>query len=123
MVSSAKKAPHREQLLAMAIEAAKKKQRDGARVIFKQVLRQDPHNIRAMMWLAKLARNDKERRHWLEQVLAIDPDNELARRKLDEMAYEETATTNRTLFVVGVSIIAVLVVVGGILLLVSLNSG
>ncbi|RMG88518.1 MAG: hypothetical protein D6712_03480 [Chloroflexi bacterium] len=123
MVSSTKKAPHREQLLAMAIEAAKKKQRDGARVIFKQVLHQDPHNIRAMMWLAKLARNDKERRHWLEQVLAIDPDNELARRKLDEMAYEETASTNRTLFVVGVSIVAVLVVVGGILLLVSLNSG
>jgi Tfp pilus assembly protein PilF len=94
--------PNREQLLQMAVNAAKAGNKDGARVMLRQVLSEDRRNERAMLWLAKIARSSRERRQWLERVLDINPDNEQARSQLRRMDYEISARQNRTLLIYGV---------------------
>ena len=119
---SAKKAsgqPNREELLQLAIRAAKNNQTDGARVMLRQILQQDNRNERAMMWLAKLAHSQKERKHWLRQVLVVNPDNEIAMRKLEDMEYNQSAQMNRTLLMVGLSVAAVVLVLVVIFILVA----
>ena len=111
--------PNREELLQMGIRAAKDGNTDGARIFFEQVLSQDKRNERAMMWMAKIATDNKaERKKWLEKTLEINPDNVQARDALKKMAYVRSANENRTLLmfgmVVGVLIVLALVVVIGL---------
>lgn len=101
--------PNREELLQMAIEAARAGQKDGARVIFRQILEQDRRNQRAMMWMAKLADTKAERVHWLEMVVTAYPDNTNARKELNRIQYRRAARENRTLVIFG--IIAVVLIV------------
>lgn len=104
------KAPNREELLQMAIDAAKAGQKEGARIMFRQILAEDKRNERAMMWMAKLADSKTERTQWLQKVLTINPDNTIARQSLDRIRYTGAASENRTLIIFGV-VAAVLVVV------------
>jgi thioredoxin-like negative regulator of GroEL len=94
--------PNREQLLQMAINTAKAGNKDGARVMLRQVLSEDKRNDRAMMWMAQIARNNKERRQWLVRVLDINPDNEQAKKQLKRMDYQTSAQQNRVLLIFGV---------------------
>ena len=114
--------PNREELLQMGIRAAKDGNSDGARIFFEQVLNQDKQNERAMMWMAKIASDNKaERKKWLEKTLEVNPDNLQARDALKKMAYVRSATENRTLLtfgmVIGVLIVLALVVVIGMVVL------
>ena len=102
--------PNREELLQMAIQAAKTGQKDGARMMFRQVLEADRRNERAMMWLAKLADNKEERVQWLQKALEVNPENTAARQTLNTIKYKRAASEGRTLFLFGV-IVAILVVV------------
>ena len=54
--------PNREELLQLAIRAAKEGNVDSARMMFDQILAQDKKNERAMMWMAKLAEKKSERK-------------------------------------------------------------
>jgi len=101
--------PNREELLQMAINAAKNQQAEGARVMFRQILSQDKNNERAMMWMAKLATSKRERVQWLQRALKVNPNNSTARDALSQMEYKEKASQNRILFLGGV-ILAVVVV-------------
>jgi Tfp pilus assembly protein PilF len=114
--------PNREELLQMGIRAAKDGNNDGARMFFEQVLNQDKRNERAMMWMAKIATDNKaERKKWLEKTLEINPDNLQAREALKKMAYVRSAGENRTLLifgiVVGVLIVLAIVVFIGLVVL------
>ncbi len=102
--------PNREELLQLAIDAARRGQKDGARVMFRQILEQDKRNERAMMWMAKLADSKSERIKWLEATLTVNPDNTQARQALERIRYAGAATENRTLVVFGV-VAAVLIFV------------
>src|SRR5664279_448836 len=95
-------APNREELLQMAISAARGGNKRPARLMFEQVLKQDKDNERAMMWLAKLAESNAERREWLTRVLNVNPNNDTARNALKKMAYKRSARDNRTLLTFGV---------------------
>jgi cytochrome c-type biogenesis protein CcmH/NrfG len=103
--------PNREELLQLAIRAAKAGQKDGARVMFRQILQQDKRNERAMMWMAKLSSSQKERTQWLNRVLSVNPDNSAARDALNKMQYKESASQNRTLVLFGI-ITAAIVIIG-----------
>ncbi len=94
--------PNREELLHLAIQAARAGNKKPARLMFEQVLKQDINNERAMMWLAKLADSKTERREWLQRVLNVNPNNEPARDALSKMAYKRSARDNRTLLTFGV---------------------
>ena len=95
-------APNREELLQMAISAARGGNKRPARLMFEQVLKQDKDNERAMMWLAKLSESHAERREWLVRVLNVNPNNDTARNALKKMAYKRSARDNRTLLTFGV---------------------
>jgi thioredoxin-like negative regulator of GroEL len=102
--------PNREELIQMAITAARNNQKDGARMMFRQVLEQDRRNERAMMWMAKLSDTKAERVQWLQKVINVNPNNMSAKQTLQRIQYTGAARENRTLFVFGV-IVAVLIVV------------
>ena len=93
--------PNREELLMMAETTAKRGQREPARMMFRRVLEQDKRNERAMIWLARLAKTQKERQQWLERIVAINPHNEVAQKQLDKMAYRHAAKENRALLLYG----------------------
>lgn len=120
MVADSNQQPNREQLLQMAINAAKSGNRDGARMMLRQVLSEDKRNERAMMWMANIARSKAERRQWLERVLDVNPDHEQARSLLKKMEYQASAQQNRTILifgvVVGVLVVLMIVVVVALLL-------
>ena len=115
MASESNQQPNREQLLQMAINSAKSGNKDGARVMLRQVLAEDKRNERAMLWMANISRNKAESRQWLERVLNTNPDNEQARKLLNKMDYQTSAQQNRVLLifgvVVGVLFVLLLVVV------------
>lgn len=120
MASESNQQPNREQLLQMAINSAKSGNKDGARVMLRQVLTEDKRNERAMLWMANVSRNKAESRQWLERVLDINPDNEQAQRLLKKMDYQASAQQNRMLLifgvVVGVLFVLLLVVVVALVL-------
>ncbi len=110
--------PNREELFHMAYAAAKKGQRNGAKMMLRRILAEDKKNIRAMMLLARLS-GGKERREWYERVLDVDPDFDDALDELEKMDYQLAAKRNMTLYKVGVISGAVLVVVVALLIIVS----
>ncbi len=95
-------APNREELLQLAINAARAGNKRPARLMFEEVLKEDKNNERAMMWLAKIAESKAERREWLKRVLNVNPNNETARDALKQMAYRRSAKDNRVLLTFGV---------------------
>ncbi|MBZ0296133.1 MAG: tetratricopeptide repeat protein [Anaerolineae bacterium] len=107
--TGSEKEPNREELLQMAIRTAKAGNREGARVMLRQVLSEDKRNERAIMWMAKISSSKGERRQWLERALEINPDNGQAKATLKKMQYRRSARENRTLLIFGV-VVGVLVV-------------
>ena len=98
-----------EELLQLAIRAVKSGQKEGARVMLRQLYSRDKRNETVMIWLAKVSRNQTERTKWLKQILEINPENETAQRTLAKMKYKQEAEENRTLLIFG-SIAAVMVI-------------
>ncbi len=101
-MSSSSNQPNREELLQMAIRSAKAGNKEGARVMFRQVLSEDKRNERAMIWMAQIATTKAERKQWLERVISINPDNDQARQALKKIAYKRSSRENRTLLIFGV---------------------
>lgn len=97
----ANKQTSNEELLQMAIRAAKDGQKEGARMMLRQVYNRDKRNETAIMWLAKTATSKKERRDWLTKALELNPTNETAKKALDKMSYQEAANQNKTLILFG----------------------
>ena len=108
--------PNREELLQLAINAARGGNKRPARLMFEQVLKQDKNNERAMMWLAKIADSKAERREWLERALRVNPNNEQARDALKSIAYKKSAKDNRVLLTFGV-LAAVLIILAVVIVL------
>jgi hypothetical protein len=104
-----------EDLLQLAIKAAKEGQKEGARVMFRQIHSRDKRNETAIMWLAKIATTEKERISWLTKALELNPTNDAAKKALDKMNYRDQANQNKTLLLFGgiaaFMIITVIVVV------------
>jgi hypothetical protein len=103
----------------MAVRSAKTGQYSAARVMFRQLLSQDKHDERAMLWLAKLASTTRERRQWLDLVIRTNPDNHTAIKALERLDYEQAAARNRRLLMVALGVGAVLIILVSILLILS----
>jgi tetratricopeptide (TPR) repeat protein len=78
-------------LADQGIAALQSGQSEQARELLTQSLQLDPHNIRAWLWLSGAVDSPDEQRYCLEQVLALDPHHEAARRGLQSLAPEQTA--------------------------------
>jgi DNA-directed RNA polymerase subunit RPC12/RpoP len=72
-------------LLIRGIAAAKAKEKDEARFYLEWVLRTDANRqqrTKAWLWLSKISDDPTEKRNCLEETLALEPANPLARRGL-----------------------------------------
>jgi hypothetical protein len=71
-----------DQLLREGIAAAKSGQRERACDLLMRVVEQDEENILAWLWLSDVVDSLDDREICLENVLALDPDHEAARKGL-----------------------------------------
>jgi hypothetical protein len=74
------------ELLKQGIAACKAGRKAEARALLEQVIEQDDHNEAAWLWMSGAVDTDEDRQICLENVLTINPDNELARRGLERLA-------------------------------------
>lgn len=61
-----------------------------AKQCFLQALVHDEENESAWLWLASMASSEDEKRSYLGRVLRIDPDNESARKQMDDFLARES---------------------------------
>ena len=71
------------ELRQQGIREAKAGHKDEARELLQQSIRLDPDNEAAWLWLASVARDNRERVFCLEKLLEINPENDTARKALD----------------------------------------
>lgn len=72
-------------LLVQGISAAKAGKREEARLLLAKVVSKDSGNERAWLWLSGVVDSDENRRLCLENVLALNPDNRLAKKGLERL--------------------------------------
>ncbi len=82
-----------QSILQLGIEAARAGDKAEARELFRLVTREDPGNAQGWLWLAGVAEDREEKRAALEQVVQIDPSNELARKGLAALGGAAAART------------------------------
>lgn len=115
--------PNLEKLLQMGITAAKQGNRDGARMLLRQVLDDDKKNDRAWLWMAYVAEDGLKRRQYLETALKINPYNKAARKALRKITARKSLREQRTLIVGMVFLLLILVVSAFICLVALIGSG
>lgn len=74
--------------LREAVEKIRAGDRESGRRLLIEILRADPQNEQAWLWLAITFRDPEKRRESLERVLKLNPDNQQAKKllqKLDEI--------------------------------------
>jgi tetratricopeptide (TPR) repeat protein len=81
-----------EEVLRQGIAAAKAGQRERARDLLMQVVEQNEGNLPAWLWLSGVLDSLEDQVICLENVLALDPDNQAARKGLAWLR-EQQATT------------------------------
>lgn len=79
-----------ESILQLGIEAARDGNKDEARSLFRLLTRQEPQNAQAWLWLAGVAENRSERQAALEQVITLDPGNDMALKGLQALGVRPT---------------------------------
>lgn len=105
--------PNLEQLMRLGIETARAGHKTNARVIFRQVLDEDPDNERALLWLAAVADDSIERLRYLNTVLNVNPNNETALEQIEKMKQrKETSNTKVIRYgFFGLTLIMILVII------------
>lgn len=83
-------------LRQQGIQAAKAGQKEEARQLLQQSIRMEPDNEAAWLWLASVARDNRERVFCLQKLLEINPQNETARKALEAATPAPTPTTTQT---------------------------
>ena len=74
------------ELLKQGMAAAKAGDKVKARRLLARVVHQDKYNETGWLWLAGAVESDDERRAYLEKVLEINPDNQLARKGIETLS-------------------------------------
>jgi hypothetical protein len=79
-------------LLERGVTALKEERKAEARGLLEQVLAQDERNETAWLWMSGVVDTDTERRICLENVLAINPNNGIAKRGLERLGISQRMT-------------------------------
>lgn len=81
-------APNLEQMLDQSIAAYKIDDMVKASKLLAQVIKQDPNNERAWLWISGIVATDAERLFCIKRLLAINPENELAKHGLTLLPHD-----------------------------------
>ncbi|MCS6841473.1 MAG: DUF3592 domain-containing protein [Roseiflexus sp.] len=74
-----------DQILNAAITAIRAGETERGRVLLAQVLRANPSCESAWLWMATIAETPQQKHECLERALAINPQNSIARRRLQSL--------------------------------------
>jgi Tfp pilus assembly protein PilF len=74
-----------KQTLDEAIQAIQYGDRATGKHLLAQVLRANPQNIRAWLWMSEVADTEERQRECLQRVVALDPPNQAARARLAQL--------------------------------------
>lgn len=107
-----------EQMLQLAARALQAGNKEGARMMFRQVYERDNRNERALYGLARVAKTPAERTQYLKRLLKVNPQHEGARTLMKKLRYKRAANENRTLLIGGAAVVTLIVLVVAIVLLV-----
>ncbi len=77
------------------IRSAKAGNKDEARELLQQSIRLDPRNEAAWLWLASVARDNRERVFSLQKLLEINPNNDTARKALEAATQAPPSSVRR----------------------------
>lgn len=77
-----------DETLQKGIRAARRGYKEPARQLLAQVLRADPDNEEAWLWLSRVADTPEQRADCLRHVLSINPDNRWAAEQLEALQAE-----------------------------------
>ena len=83
-----------EEWINKAVELAKAKRYDDARALAVRVIREDGRNTKALWIVASVTKSLNERRNALKALLRLQPDNQHARRMLQDIEQEYSANIN-----------------------------
>jgi HJR/Mrr/RecB family endonuclease len=81
---------------AHAIAAIRAGRRAEGQALLKELLANDPHDIKVLFWMTEAADTASERRDYLKHILEIDPTNELAIRGLKLVGESATIDSSIT---------------------------
>jgi hypothetical protein len=82
-------------LLREAIAAVKAGDKARGRALLARVLQVDPRNEQAWMWMSEVVETDERRAYCLRRVLAINPENESAKKGLQSLTWEPIQRAER----------------------------
>jgi hypothetical protein len=75
--------------LGRAIDAIRSGDTETGKRLLSEVIRNDPRNEAAWLWMSSVVDTDEQRRACLERVLVINPQNQTARRGLEALAQKQ----------------------------------
>ena len=110
--------PNLEQLLQLGIQAARKGNKAGARVMLQQVIDGDQTNERAWLWMAAIAETSEDRRRYLNAVLRLNPEHPTALRELEKLNRKQVSSNTQVIRygMMGLLVLLVLIVIAVALL-------
>lgn len=71
--------------LEQAIRLIKSGDKSSARDLFLEILKTDPKNSQAWLWMSAVVETDELRQECLEEVLKLDPNNQTAKKGLERL--------------------------------------
>lgn len=77
-----------KQYILQGINAARAKQQDQARQLFQNAIRLDPQNETAWAWMSTVAKDNRERLFCFQELLKINPNNEVAHKGLKQLGVD-----------------------------------
>ena len=80
-----------DELLQRGIAAARAGQAEEARQWLAQAIKVDPQNETAWLWMSSVVQTNEQRVYCLQQVLAINPHNELALKGMQALGAQPTS--------------------------------
>jgi hypothetical protein len=110
--------PNLEQLLQLGIQAARRGDKAGARVMLQQVIDADKTNERAWLWMAATAETSEDRRRYLNAVLRLNPEHPTALRELEKLNRKQVSSNTLVIRygMMGLFVLLVLVLIAVALL-------
>lgn len=77
--------------LQRAITEIRSGDKETGQRLLAEVIRNDPHNETAWLWMSSAIDSDDHRRYCLERVLAINPQNQTARQELETLGQKQAS--------------------------------